>query len=167
MTFRAHANAMPRFSFSPADLAPGDTSSAALDTAEITIDSVHSLDDPLFALAYARMWEQFGAAHEVESRDVLGRRLAWDASRPRDGFAMGYDLLLVRHGGKFAAVRDHAAIADADERPRVVEHIAVAGPHSRGGLRCSPLLLGDHSGDQGLGLALDARHPILLNSAMP
>jgi hypothetical protein len=78
----------------------------------------------LFDLSYARLWEQFGASNEIETREVLARRLAWDASRPRDGFAMRYDLLLVRdHTGAFVATRDHTAIADA---ARVVVHLSHA-----------------------------------------
>jgi GNAT superfamily N-acetyltransferase len=125
---------MALFSFIPADLAPGDSKSATLETAGISVEPVRSLDDPLFEIAYARLWEQFGAAHEVESREVLGRRLTWDAAQPRAGFAMCYDLLLVRRGGEFAAVRDHEAIADARGVVVHLSHLFVDPAWRRGGL---------------------------------
>ena len=110
--------------FDPTALAPGDTKSAAFDTSQVEIRRVMSLDDPLFEQAYTRLWEQFGAADEIETREVLGRRLAWDPAQPSEGFARRYDLLLVRdRAGNFAAVRDHTAIADAR---RVVVHLSHA-----------------------------------------
>lgn len=115
---------MAPFPFNPADLAPGDGKSVAFDPAGVEVVRVSSRDDPLFEFAYARLWEQFGAANEIETREVLGRRLAWDAGKPRDGFAMRYDLLVVRDGsGAFVAARDHTAIANAS---RVVVHLSHA-----------------------------------------
>jgi GNAT superfamily N-acetyltransferase len=103
---------MAPYSFIFPDLAPGDQKSAALDVDALEVARVQALDDPLFELAYARLWEQFGAADEIETREVLGRRLGWAAAQRRDGFAMRYDLLLLRSGGEFVATRDHTAIAD-------------------------------------------------------
>jgi hypothetical protein len=115
---------MAQFLFDPADLAPGDTKSATFDTSLVTVESVTSLEDPLFEQAYAQLWEQFGAKDEVETREVLARRLAWDPAQPRDGLAMKYDLLLMRdRARRFAAVRDHTAIADTE---RVVVHLSHA-----------------------------------------
>src|SRR5260221_2463829 len=125
---------MARFSFIAEDLAPGDAKSAALDTAGLEIARVSARDDPLFETTYARLWEEFGAAHEIESRDVLARRLAWDAAQPRAGFAMRYDLLLVRSAGEFAAVRDHAAIADARGAVVHLSHVLVDPAWRRSGL---------------------------------
>lgn len=135
---------MANFLFDPADLAPGDAKSAAFDASQVSVARVASRDDPLFEQAYARLWEQFGAAAEIETREVLGRRLAWNPAQPRDGFAMKYDLLLVRNlAGNFAAARDHTAIADAT---RVVVHLshALVDPASRrsglaGWLRAFPI----------------------------
>jgi GNAT superfamily N-acetyltransferase len=124
MKLRRLATDMAPFPFNPTDLAPGDGKSAAFDAASVRVDRVNSRDDPLFEFAYRRLWEQFGASAEIETREVLGRRLAWDAARPRDGFAMRYDLLVVRdRDGGFVAARDHTAIADA---ARVVVHLSHA-----------------------------------------
>ncbi len=115
---------MAQFPFNPADLAPGDAKSAAFDGTALDVARVSSRDDPLFEFAYARLWEQFGPSDEIETREVLGHRLAWDAAQPRGGFAMRYDLLLVRDGeGAFVAARDHTAIADAAQ---VVVHLSHA-----------------------------------------
>ena len=108
MNLHSQANDMAQTLFIPADLAPGDSKSADFDVATVEIVRVASRDDPFFEVAYARLWEQFGAAHEIETRTALGRRLAWDPARPRDGLAMRYDLLLLRDAaGGFVAARDH------------------------------------------------------------
>ncbi len=91
---------------STADLAPGDAASAAVDLAPFRIDRIRALDDPLFETAYAPLWAEFGAKHEMELRATLGQRFRL---APR----MLYEMLLVRRGGEFVAVRDHtAAVAD-------------------------------------------------------
>jgi len=126
---------MAHFRFDPADLVPSDRRAAAFDPAQVTVDRVDSADDPLFEQAYARLWEQFGEADEMETREVLGRRLKWDPAQPHDGFAMRYDLLLARdRAGNFAAVRDHAAIADARGVLVQLSHLLVAPAWRRSGL---------------------------------
>lgn len=122
--FPGHANDMAQTPFIPADLAPGDQKSATFDVSAIRVDRVGSEDDPLFEFAYARLWEQFGKANEIETRTVLGKRLKWDPARPLDGLAMRYDLLLMRDpAGAFVAARDHTALADATG---VVVHLSHA-----------------------------------------
>lgn len=125
------------------DLAPGDSKSSTLDISMIEVTRVESRGDPLFEEAYARMWEQFGASNELEPREVLGRRLEWMPGRPRAGFAMQYDLILMRSRGMFVAVRDHTAIADARGAVVHLSHALVA-PHWRrtgiaGWLRAFPI----------------------------
>ena len=91
---------------STADLAPGDAASAGVDLAAFHIDRIRTLDDPLFETAYAPLWAEFGAKHEMELRATLGQRFRL---APR----MLYEMVLVRRGGDFVAVRDHtAAVAD-------------------------------------------------------
>lgn len=91
---------------SPADLAPGDTKSAGADLSAYRIDRIRALDDPLFETAYAPLWAEFGAKDEMELRETLGLRFGL---APR----MLYEMLLVRRGGEFVAVRDHtAAVAE-------------------------------------------------------
>ncbi len=85
-----------------ADLAPGDARSSGYDLAPLRIDRIRAADDPLFETAYAHLWAEFGAKDEMESRAVLARRFTL---APRSI----YELLLVRRGGEFVAVRDHTA----------------------------------------------------------
>jgi GNAT superfamily N-acetyltransferase len=126
---------MAHFPFHPADLAPGDGKSAAFDAGSVEVARVTSRDEPLFEFAYARLWAQFGAAAEMETREVLVRRLAWDATQPRDGFAMRYDLLVVRdRAGAFVAARDHTAIADASSVVVHLSHALVDPTWRRSGL---------------------------------
>lgn len=140
---------MAHFLFDPADLAPGDAKSAAFDVTQVEVRRIAAPDDPLFEQAYARLWEQFGSSDEIESREVLGRRLAWDPAQPRDGFAMQYDLLLVRdRAGAFAAARDHTAIAGATRVVVHLSHVLVDPARRRGGLagwlRAFPLQTARH-----------------------
>ena len=87
---------------STADLAPGDARSAGVDLAPLQIDRIRTPDDPLFESAYAPLWAEFGAKDEMELRTVLARRFTL---APR----LLYEMLLVRRGGEFVAVRDHTA----------------------------------------------------------
>ena len=91
---------------STADLAPGDAASAGVDLSPFRIDRIRTLDDPLFETAYAPLWAEFGAKHEMELRVTLEHRFRL---APR----MLYEMVLMRRGGEFVAVRDHtAAVAD-------------------------------------------------------
>jgi GNAT superfamily N-acetyltransferase len=134
MSLHTHANDMAQFSFIASDLAPGDLRSTEFDTSNIEVSRITSLDDPLFEIAYEQLWAQFGAANEVESREVLGRRMSWDAAVPRSGLAMRYDLLLVQCRGQFVAVRDHTAIADATGVDVHLSHLLIDPSWRRGGL---------------------------------
>lgn len=97
----------------PSDLAPGDSKSAALDLAEFDIARIRSVDDPLFEVAYARLWEEFGAKDEMELRETLAQRFSL---APR----ILYEMLLVRRAGEFVAVRDHTAALSRDGEHAVV-----------------------------------------------
>jgi len=88
------------------DLAPGDRKSAAVDLSPLQIDRIRTAEDPLFAMAYAALWAEFGAKGEMELRATLAGRFGL---APR----MLYEIILVRRDGEFVAVRDHtAAVAD-------------------------------------------------------
>lgn len=104
---------MAQIVFSPADLAPGDARSSAFDLASFHFDRIRSMDDPLFEFAYTRLWKEFGARAEMESREALERRFHL---RPR----MLYEMILVRRGAEFVAVRDHTAIIARDGGHAVV-----------------------------------------------
>ena len=121
----------------PQDLAPGDLRSASLDLARFSIAHIRSVDDPLFETAYALLWAEFGARHEMERRETLERRLALAPQ-------MRYELLLVQHAGRPAAVRDHTAIRAAHGVVVHLSHNLVLPAWRRTGLagwmRALPLL---------------------------
>jgi hypothetical protein len=98
------------------DLAPGDGKSATLDLARFDLARIHSVSDPLFEEAYARLWEEFGPKDEMEQRDGLDRRF-------RLGPRFFYEMALVRVGGEFLAVRDHTAALTRDGA-HIVVHLS-------------------------------------------
>jgi GNAT superfamily N-acetyltransferase len=120
---------MAQIVFPPADLAPGDTRSAVVDLTPFRFDRIRSVSDPLFGLAYAWLWEEFGVKDEMELRETLERRFQLS---PR----IIYELILVRRGGQFVAVRDHTAILARDGHHAVVHlsHVLVDPAARRTGL---------------------------------
>ncbi len=98
------------------DLAPGDSKSATLDLTDFNITRIRSVNDPHFEMAYARLWEEFGAKDEMELRATLDQRFRL---APR----MLYEMLLVRRAGQFMAVRDHT-VALAGEDGHAVVHLS-------------------------------------------
>jgi GNAT superfamily N-acetyltransferase len=135
----------------PDDLAPGDRNVAARDWSDLRVHRVADAQDPDFALAYDRLWSEFGALGEMERRRVIEERLAWDPERPVGAAALAYELLVLRRAGAVAALRDHSAVVRLDERGRprpgpVVVHLshAFVEPSERGSglaawLRALPL----------------------------
>ncbi|MES2571201.1 MAG: hypothetical protein V4710_14235 [Verrucomicrobiota bacterium] len=109
------------------DLAPGDTRAASLDLSRFQIDRINSVDDPLFDFAYARLWREFGAQGEMESRETLRQRF-------RLAPAMLYEMVLLRHEEAFAAVRDQTAIPTANGMVVHLSHNLVAPEWRRTGL---------------------------------
>jgi GNAT superfamily N-acetyltransferase len=97
-----------------ADLAPGDAWAGRLDWQEIALHRVRSPADPRFAQAYAALWGQFGVLAEMEQREVIAARLAWDPQRPIGGCALLYEMLVLERAGEMVAVRDHTAILPLD-----------------------------------------------------
>ena len=108
-------------------LAPGDGKSAALDPAQFTWAQIRSIDDPLFETAYAALWAEFGATHEMESREVI-------ASRFQSHDAMRYEMVLAQKDGAIAAIRDHTAIWIEGEVIVHLSHLLVAPEWRRSGL---------------------------------
>ena len=135
----------------PDDLAPGDRGVLARDWSELEVHRVAGPGDPDFALAYAQLWDEFGALGEMERRRVIEERLAWDPARPVGHAVLAYELLVLRRAGALVAVRDHSAVVRLDERGRprpgpVVVHLshAFVVPSARGSgiaawLRALPL----------------------------
>jgi GNAT superfamily N-acetyltransferase len=135
----------------PEDLAPGDRVEAARDWSDLRVHRVRDTADPDFALAYERLWSEFGARGEMERRRVIEERLGWDPAKPVGGAALAYELLVLRRGGALAALRDHTAVVRLDSEGRpfpgpVVVHLshAFVVPAQRGSgiaawLRALPL----------------------------
>lgn len=114
---------------SPRDLAPGDGKSVSVDLAAFEFTRIRSVDDPLFAEAYERLWEEFGPKDELELRETLDQRF-------RLAPAMLYEMWIVRKDGELLAVRDHTAITTPDGTHAVVHlsHVLVALAARRTGL---------------------------------
>lgn len=96
----------------PADLAPGDQKSLATDFSNLDWHRIQGPDDPRFAVAYAALAAEFGAANEVEQREVLAGRLRWDSGQAFKNYHLHYEMVLVTRAGEFVAVRDHSTIVD-------------------------------------------------------
>ena len=113
----------------PEDLAPGDAKSAGLDVSSFQFDRIRGIDDPLFTIAHAQLWAEFGAKDEMERRETLALRFAL---APR----ILYEMILVRRAGEFIGVRDHTAILARDGLQAVVHlsHNLLAPAARRTGL---------------------------------
>ena len=128
------------------DLAPGDRRAAGFDWSAYSVRRVAGPEDPDFGPAYDRLWAEFGPRGEMERQDVIVERLGWDPRRPVGDYALQYELLVVRHGAKIVALRDHTAVVPmASGGPTVVHlsHVLIA-PSDRGSglaawLRALPL----------------------------
>ncbi len=126
----------------PADLAPGDAGVAGGDWSGIAVRSVRGPADPDFVHAFERLWSEFGVRGEMERREVITSRLAWDPARPVGGAALLYELLVLHRGGTVVAMRDHTAVVRLDEhgRPRAeptvvhLSHALVEPAHRGSGL---------------------------------
>lgn len=120
---------------SPADLCPGDV---ALDTdrlpPDLRLHVVTGADDPCFEIGYRWLRDEFETRGEIETRDVLINRLAWNPARRVGDCALLYRMMLLFSGDTCVAVRDHTAIHLAGFDAIVVHlsHVLVA-PERRGG----------------------------------
>jgi len=117
------------------DLAPGDQAPHPNLPEGIELLRVESSRDPLFEEAYSLLNKQFGAANEMESRKVISRCLEWRAESPdKDGFAMRYEMLVLKVGDAVAAVRDHSVIVSRGEVTVHLSHVLVLPEWRRRGL---------------------------------
>ena len=118
-------------------LAPGDAKSAALDPAEFSWTKIRTVTDPSFPTAYDALWQEFGAANEMERVQTLEARFQL-------GHAMRYEMVLVQHEEEFAAVRDHTAVWIEGEVVVHLSHVLVGEKWRRSGLagwlRAVPIL---------------------------
>lgn len=115
------------------DLAPGDAASRRYDWTGLRLVRVDAVDHPCFARAYDRLWREFGHRNEMETRDVIARRLAEPMRRAGDR-VLHYQLLVVLAGDEPIAVRDHTAIAGRDSVVVHLSHVVVEPPHRGTGL---------------------------------
>jgi hypothetical protein len=120
----------------PGDLAPGDAKSSGADWTGVDLHRIRSIDDPNFPEAFDILWQEFGASGEMETRDVIARRLARGSASPSSGCVFEYELLLVKRGKEFVAVRDHTVILCPQHGMAVVHmsHNFVAPPWRRSGI---------------------------------
>ena len=123
----------------PELLAPGDGKSAALDPASFSWRRIRSTEDPDFSDAYAALWAEFGAKHEMETVATLKARFAHTTN-------MQYEMVVAREeGGHIAAVRDHTAVWVDNEVVVHLSHVLVASSWRRSGLagwmRALPILV--------------------------
>jgi len=111
--------------FIPADLAPGDGKALELDRRDLDVVRVRSIHEPLFGMAYERLWNEFGPDHTMEGREILAQRLAWHPAAKIGNYWMRYELILVRRQGQFVAVRDHTAVmACGRGAPHAIMHLS-------------------------------------------
>jgi GNAT superfamily N-acetyltransferase len=113
----------------PADLAPGDVASTDFDWTSLRAVRIRRADHPLFEPAYRRLWQEFGARGEMETRAVIEARLRCDPRRPGDRAALLYEILAVQSGDDLVAVRDHTAIAPARHVPGMLPPVVVHLSH--------------------------------------
>lgn len=94
----------------PEDLAPNDRKSLERDWSGVELHRIDSLEHPLFRVAYDALWKEFGERREMETPEVLAKRMAWEPQERHEGCALKYRLFLIMHGEEIVAVRDHTAI---------------------------------------------------------
>jgi len=118
------------------DLAPGDAKSATKGWDDFALHRVTSQDDVWFDTAFGMLWEEFGNRGEMETPEVLARRLAWGAGTHAFPGCLRYELLLVTKDNRPIAVRDHTAIVNTDFSQAVVHmsHNLVSEPWRRSGI---------------------------------
>ncbi|MEO6788712.1 MAG: hypothetical protein ABI318_21530, partial [Chthoniobacteraceae bacterium] len=98
-----------------------------LDPAQFTWSRIRSCDHPLFEKAYAALWAEFGATHEMETRGVLAVRFAAGAD-------ICYEMFVAQSGDSIAAIRDLTAIWFEGEVVVHLSHLLVAPEWRRTGL---------------------------------
>ncbi|HEY2772860.1 MAG TPA: hypothetical protein VGK20_02280 [Candidatus Binatia bacterium] len=104
------------------DLAPGERAMTVGAWSSLSLETIREGSGESFEEAWGRLWREFGERGEMESRQVLARRLARDPRRPTAaGLGLLYELFAVRAEGRLVAVRDHTAIV-------VPRRSAAAGP---------------------------------------
>lgn len=116
---------MTPIQFLPDDLSPGDQRFLPLDFSHLTAGRVSGAQDPLLQRGYDRLWQEFGAHHEMESKEVIESRLLWHPASLIQNRWFRYEMVVLTHGEDLVAVRDHVAIVSRSDRgPRAVVHLS-------------------------------------------
>jgi hypothetical protein len=104
-------------------LAPGDLNAQELVTEGVEVVSIHSIDHPYFERAFQGLWNEFGEKAEVESREILQKRLTWQGNPKADHQRYFYQLLWIHKEGVPMGVRDHTVIFNPSHQ-RVTVHLS-------------------------------------------
>lgn len=120
----------------PADLAPGDRTPHPKLPEGLRAVTVRSPGSAEFELAYSLLDDYFGKAGEMETREVIAKRLEVEPEKPVGGYAMLYHLTLLFARDECVGVRDHTAIMSEDFSDAVVHlsHVLVLPKFRRRGL---------------------------------
>ena len=80
-------------------------------TETITVHRVHDSNDPWFDQGFSILNQYFGARGEMETRDVIARRLQWNPAERTGDFALLYEMaVLTDADDDIAAVGDYSVI---------------------------------------------------------
>jgi len=112
----------PKF-IDPNDLAPGDATPHPNLSEGIRLHIVESPSDAMFDLAFRLLDAYFRPLGEMETRDVLEKRLLWSPEKPIKGYRMLYRIMMLFVGDECVGLRDHTAIL-RDDFSDVVVHLS-------------------------------------------
>lgn len=98
--------------------------------------TISSPDHPKFDLAFRLLDDYFGEAGEMETRDVIAKRLNLKPESPINGYHMLYQIMMLYSGNECVGLRDHTAILGENSNEVVVHlsHVLVLTKWRRKGL---------------------------------
>jgi len=114
MSFQQQSPGQATVILNPSELSPGDARCATADLSRISFARIRSIEDPAFTMVYDFLHAEFGDAYEIETRNVLERRLQWQPEVAYTGYAMLYEMIAVFEDRRLIAARDHTAIVRTD-----------------------------------------------------
>ncbi|HEY5893951.1 MAG TPA: GNAT family N-acetyltransferase [Chthoniobacterales bacterium] len=106
------------------DLAPGDLRSHTFDWTGFQFIQVTAPNDPDFERLYDFLNADFGPKNEMETREVLRKRLGWAGKVQLEGKRFAYSMLGLEKDGKIAAGRDHTVVLTPSPSPRACVHLS-------------------------------------------
>jgi len=98
--------------------------------------TISSPDHPKFDLAFRLLDDYFGGLGEMETRDIIAKRLSIRPEHPINGYHMLYQIMMLYRGEECVGLRDHTAILgkDSDEVVVHLSHVLVLPKWRRKGL---------------------------------